>query len=223
VSGGARGLRLAVLVSGNGGNLQALLDASRSGLISANVALVVSSDPEARALVRAKDAGIPALAFPYARNPALGRAASRDAYDAKLAEAVLSCEPDFVFLLGWMRILGNAFISKFPGRIVNLHPASPGTFPGTHAIERAWDARRRGEISETGVMTHFVPDEGVDSGPVILTERVAIGADETLESLEARMHEIEHALVVKTARLLSDARARGRKHSSERDYPRDCE
>ncbi len=220
MNGGARGLRLAVLVSGNGGNLQALLDASRSGLISANVALVVSSDPEARALARAKDAGIPALALPYVRDPALGRAESRDAYDAKLAEAVLACEPDFVFLLGWMRILGNAFISKFPGRIVNLHPASPGTFPGTHAIERAWEASRRGEISETGVMTHFVPDEGVDSGPVILSERVAIGADETLESLEARMHGIEHALVVKTARLLSDARARGHNHSGECDYHR---
>ncbi|MCE1195388.1 phosphoribosylglycinamide formyltransferase [bacterium] len=215
-AGAVTKLRVAVLVSGNGGNLQALLDAARGGDVSANVALVLSSDPGARALLRAKDAGVPALAVPYARDPALGRQESRNAYDARLAEAVLAYEPDYVFLLGWMRILGNAFISKFPGRIVNLHPALPGTFPGTHAIERAWEACRRGEITETGAMTHFVPDEGVDSGPVILSERVAIGADETLESLETRMHETEHALVVKTARLLAETGAHGRGPSRER-------
>jgi phosphoribosylglycinamide formyltransferase-1 len=221
MSGKAGETRIAVMVSGNGSNLQALLDAVRSGMVPANVVLVVSSDPEARALLRARDAGVPAIAFPYARDPALGRDESRNAYDARLAEAVLGCEPDFVFLLGWMRILGNAFISKFPGRIVNLHPALPGTFPGTRAIERAWDASRRGELAETGVMTHFVPDEGVDSGPVILSERVAIGADETLESLEARMHETEHALVVKTARLLAETGARERENSREREYSRE--
>ena len=214
-------LRLAVLVSGNGSNLQALLDAIRSGTVSANVALVVSSDPGARALGRARDAGIPALALPYVRDPALGRAESRDAYDAMLAEAVRQYEPDFVFLLGWMRILGNAFISKFPGRIVNLHPALPGTFPGTHAIERAWEASRRGEITETGAMTHYVPDEGVDSGPVIMCGRIAIGADDTLESLEARMHETEHDLVVETARLLAETRSRERENSREREYSRE--
>lgn len=219
MNGSAPELRIAVLVSGNGGNLQALLDAISSGMVSANVVLVVSSDPEARALSRAKDAGIPALAIPYRRDTSLGRSESRNAYDAGLAEAVLTRSPDYVFLLGWMRILGDAFISKFPGRIVNLHPALPGTFPGTRAIERAWEASRRGELSETGVMTHFVPDEGVDSGPVILRERVAIGADETLESLEARMHDTEHALVVKTARLLAETNPRAR--SLERHQTRE--
>lgn len=209
---------LAVLVSGNGSNLQALLDAIGSGTVSANVALVVSSDPGARALDRARAAGVPALAFPYVRDPALDRAESRNVYDARLAEAVLPYEPDFVFLLGWMRILGNAFISKFPGRIVNLHPALPGTFPGTHAIERAWEASRRGEITETGAMTHYVPDEGVDSGPAIMCARIAIGADETLESLEARMHETEHDLVVKTARLLAETGARESRYTGERQY-----
>ena len=223
MSGKAGETRIAVMVSGSGSNLQALLDAVRSGTVPANVVLVVSSDPDARALLRARDAGVPSIAFPYARDPALGRDESRNAYDARLAEAVLGFEPDFVFLLGWMRILGNAFISKFPGRIVNLHPALPGTFPGTHAIERAWDASRRGALAETGVMTHFVPDEGVDSGPVILSERVAIGAEETLESLEARMHETEHALVINTARLLAETGARGPHNSCERDCHRDCE
>lgn len=195
---GATKLRLVVLVSGNGSNLQALLDAANEGIIAANVDLVLSSDPAAKALDRAKAAGIPALALPYVRDRALSREKSRRDYDAKLAATVLQYAPDYVFLLGWMRILGETFIAHFPGRIVNLHPALPGTFPGTRAIERAWEASRHGEITETGVMTHFVPDEGVDSGPVILSERVAIGVDESLESFEARMHGIEHTLVVKT-------------------------
>jgi len=195
--------RLVVLVSGNGSNLQALIDAIECGKLRAEIALVVSSDPGAFALKRALAAGLPSVALPRARNPALDRSASREAYDRTLAETVAPYKPDYVFLLGWMRILGEAFISRFPGKIVNLHPALPGTFPGTHAIERAWQAYLRGELPETGAMTHFVPDGQGNAGPVILSERVRICDSGSLNDLERRIHEVEHLLVVRTAMQLS--------------------
>ncbi|MBI1854487.1 MAG: phosphoribosylglycinamide formyltransferase, partial [Chloroflexi bacterium] len=103
-----------------------------------------------------------------------------------------------VVLAGWMRILSCSILLSFPRRVVNLHPALPKTFPGVHAIERAYDAFQRGEIKHTGVMVHLVPDEGVDNGPVLATQIVPIFADDTLESLEARVHGAEHGLLVKT-------------------------
>jgi phosphoribosylglycinamide formyltransferase-1 len=197
-------IRIVALVSGNGTNLQALIDAASRGEVNASIALVVSSDPGAPALERAARAGIPAIAMPFRRNPGVDSKASRAAYDAALAETILPYKPDYVLLLGWMRILSGSFISRFSGAIVNLHPALPGAFPGTHAIERAWEACARGEIAETGVMTHFVPDECVDAGPVIALERVPLREGETLDELEARMHETEHALVIRTVRMLAE-------------------
>ena len=88
------------------------------------------------------------------------------------------------------------------GKVVNLHPALPETFPGTHAIERAFTAYQRGEIAHTGVMVHLVPDEGVDSGPVLAQQVVSIEPDDTLETLAARMHATEHDLLVNTLHLL---------------------
>lgn len=200
--------RVVVLASGFGSNLQALIDAtSRAagagaagdglGLVEGPTVVAVFSDkPGAFALERARNAGIPAFAMPPP-GKAAGSAARR-AYDASLADAVSSQRPDLVFLLGWMRVLSSAFISRFPGRLVNLHPALPGTFPGTHAIEKALEAFRAGTIRATGAMVHFVPDEGVDTGPVIAAERVDIRADDDLAALEARVHEAERRLVVGT-------------------------
>lgn len=204
-------IRLAVMVSGNGTNLQALIDATARADLDASIVLVVSSEPDAYALKRAEKADIPSLVMPYRRDPALSRESSRAVYDASLAAAILPYRPDYVFLLGWMRLLGKDFISRFPSTIVNLHPALPGVFPGTLAIARAWEACARGEINETGAMTHFVPDERVDAGPVIACERVPMKAGEPLEGLEARVHEAEHALVIRTVRMLADElRVRGK-------------
>jgi len=93
-----------------------------------------------------------------------------------------------------MHILSNAFLRRYP-RVLNLHPALPGTFPGMHAIQRAWEAYQRGEIHETGVMVHWVPDERVDEGPVLLLQRVPILPEDTPETLEARVHAVEHDLL----------------------------
>ncbi|MDP2791233.1 MAG: phosphoribosylglycinamide formyltransferase [Rectinemataceae bacterium] len=191
--------RIVVMVSGNGTNLQALIDTVKNGGVEASIVFVLSSNPAAFALKRAEAAGIPALTFPYRRDPSLGRVESRRLYDRTIADAIQGFSPDYIFLLGWMRILGGEFTERFPGKIVNLHPALPGAFPGTHAIERAWDACARGEIGESGVMIHFVPDEGVDSGPVIDFETVAMRKDESLDVFEARMHAVEQALVVRAA------------------------
>lgn len=184
--------KLVVLISGNGSNLQAVLDACAGNVLPAAVAAVISNKSDAYGLVRAQNADVPAVVFPLADGE------SRRDYDTRLAALVASYEPDYVLLAGWMRLLTSNFLSVFQNRVINLHPALPGTFPGTHAIERAYEAFRRAEIDHTGIMVHLVPDEGVDDGPVLATEIVPILPGDTLESLETRIHQTEHRLLVET-------------------------
>lgn len=188
--------RLVVLISGNGSNLQAILDACARGELNARVVAVISNKPDAFGLERARRANVPALAKSKSAKQ------DRRAYDAELAQLVASYQPAYVVLAGWMRVLSSAFLDCFPNRVINLHPALPGAFPGTHAIERAFDAFQRGEIQHTGVMVHLVPDEGVDNGPVLAQEIVPLFSDDTLESLETRIHPVEHRLLVETLRKL---------------------
>jgi phosphoribosylglycinamide formyltransferase-1 len=188
--------RLVVLISGNGSNLQAILDACASGELDATVVSVISNKAEAFGLTRAGNSGIESTHFPKLETE------SRQKYDARLADYVTTRQPDYIILAGWMRILSNFFLSVFPNRVINIHPALPETFPGTHSIERAYEAYQRGEIKHTGVMVHLVPDEGVDNGPVLATEIIPIFAVDTLESLEARVHEIEHSLLIKTLKTI---------------------
>lgn len=180
------------MASGNGSNLQAILDACAGGRVPATVVAVVSDRDDAYALKRAADAGVPSVHVGRHQGEA------RADYDARLADIVAGFGPDLVVLAGWMRILTSSFLGWFPGRVVNLHPALPGELPGTHAIERAWHQALAGERTRTGVMIHHVPDEGVDDGPVIATAEVPILADDTLEALEARIHAVEHQLLVDT-------------------------
>lgn len=188
--------RLVVLASGNGSNLQAILDASGSGDLPAEVVAVVSNKSDAYALQRAATAGVPSVHVGRHHDEPRGD------YDSRLADIVAGFGPDIVVLAGWMRILTNAFLGWFPDRVVNLHPALPGELPGTHAIDRAWQEALAGERTRTGVMVHLVPDEGVDDGPVLASEDVPIHPDDTLESLETRIHAVEHRLLVDTIRNL---------------------
>lgn len=201
--------RLVVLISGYGSNLQAILDACQAGELPAQVAAVVSNRSDAYGLERARQAGVEAVAFPQQKG------GDRREYDTRLAELVASYRPDWVVLAGWMLVLSAAFLDRFPNQVVNLHPALPGTFPGTEAIQRAYTAFQRGEIAFTGVMVHLVPDEGVDSGPVLAEEQVPIHSDDTLEGLEERIHRVEHRLLVATIKRLiqekADLDAQGRK------------
>ncbi len=187
--------RLAVLISGNGSNLQAVLDACAAGTLLAQVVVVVSNKPDAFGLERAALAGIPTELVVKKKEQ------DRKSYDSDLAKIVSTYHPDWILLAGWMRILTTSFLSVFPNRVINLHPALPGMFPGVHAIERAFLAFRQGQIQETGVMVHMVPDEQVDSGPVLGEEHVPILATDTLETLEARIHQVEHRLLVRTLSL----------------------
>ncbi len=186
--------RLIILASGNGSNLQAILDACARSELEAQVTAVFSDRPDSFALERARRAGVPAIAFSWLPYKLAGR--DRRLYDADLASRVGEYKPDLVILAGWMRILTNDFLRCFPRRVINLHPALPGMFPGTHAIPRAWEAFQAGKISGTGVMIHYVPDEGVDSGPLLAQESVAIHPGDTLEILEERIHQVEHRLLV---------------------------
>jgi formyltetrahydrofolate-dependent phosphoribosylglycinamide formyltransferase len=191
--------RIAVLVSGSGSNLQAILDACASGELAAQVVAVVCNVSDAFGLERARMAGVPAHVL------VKRKAQDRREYDAALAEIVKSYKPDLVVLAGWMRILTSAFIAQFPDQIINLHPALPGMFPGVNAVERALEAYRAGAIRETGVMVHRVPDEGVDNGPVLAQAVIPLEARDTLETLSARVHAIEHRLLVDTLRRLVKA------------------
>jgi formyltetrahydrofolate-dependent phosphoribosylglycinamide formyltransferase len=184
--------RLVILISGNGSNLQAILDACASGELAATVVSVISNKADAYGLTRARSAGVEAIYFDKLENE------SRRDYDARLAAYLTTCLPDYVILAGWMRLLTSAFLDHFPDRVINLHPALPGMFPGTQAIERAFEAYQHGEIEHTGVMVHLVPDEGVDNGPVLATEIVPIHPTDTLGSLEIRLHRIEHRLLIQT-------------------------
>jgi formyltetrahydrofolate-dependent phosphoribosylglycinamide formyltransferase len=182
--------RIVVLISGNGSNLQAIIDAIEEGKLSAEVCAVISNKKEAFGLVRAIQVGIPAFYFPKYKEVA------REEYDAQLLQVVLGYTPDWVVLAGWMRILGMEFLHHYPNRVINLHPALPGTFPGTQAIEQAFDAFQRGVIAETGVMVHFVPDAGVDDGPVLAVSKIKILPEDSLESLTQKIHCVEHQLLV---------------------------
>jgi phosphoribosylglycinamide formyltransferase-1 len=189
--------RLVVLASGNGSNFQAILDATRSEpRLEADVVGVVCNVPGAFVLDRARAGHVPTQVL------AALPGEPRTEYDSRLLEAVRPLQPDYVVLAGWMRLLSMTFLSAFPQRVVNLHPALPGQFPGTHAIERALRAAHEDGLEHTGVMVHFVPDEGVDDGPVIATATVAIDADDTLESLSERVHATERALLADALRTI---------------------
>ena len=160
--------QLIVLISGSGTNLQAILDAIQSGVLDAYIEVVISNRKDAFGLVRAELAGVSTLYFPL--KPYTDSKRPRADYDTDLAETVAGYAPDLIVLAGWMHVLSPAFLDRFPMRVLNLHPALPGQFPGTHAIERAYEAFQRGEIDHTGVMVHWVVPE-IDAGPVIASAR----------------------------------------------------
>jgi len=177
-----------VLVSGNGSNLQAIIDACEAETLHAHVVGVVSDNRDSFALQRATQHNI---AFHV-----VGAATSRSEFNIQLARAVSEFKPDIVVLAGFLRLLTMEFLAHFPQRVINVHPALPGQLPGTNAIARAFDEFAAGKRTHTGVMVHFVPDEGVDNGPVIESAIVPIYPTDSLADLEQRMHATEHQLLI---------------------------
>ena len=190
--------RLVILASGNGSNLQAIIDACAAQELTAEVVAVITNKASAYALERAKQAHIPSVVQE-------SQGEDRRSYDQALAESVAAFQPDWIILAGWMRLLSNVFLNRFPQQVINLHPALPGTYPGIKAIERAFADYQAGLIQHTGVMVHFVPDEGVDDGPVLATAEVAIYPTDTLEQLAERMHATERKLLLDTLQKLIQA------------------
>jgi phosphoribosylglycinamide formyltransferase-1 len=176
---------IGVLVSGEGTNLQALLDAGLP------VAAVASNVAGARALVRAGEAGIPFAEFP------LERFADRDARDEAMADWLEAHGVELVVCAGYMHLLRPGFLARFPGRVVNVHPAPLPAFPGAHPLE---DVLAAGADAAAATV-HFV-DEGIDTGEVIATEPVPVLEGDTVETLRARVHEAEHRLLPKVVREL---------------------
>lgn len=202
--------RLAVLISGGGSNLQAILDATADGRLDAEVVVVLSNRPAVLGLERAERAGVPTVVMTLASFRERGL--DREAYDAAVAEALRPFEPEIVVLAGWMHILGAGFLGRWSGPVLNLHPALPGEFPGTRAIARALEAARREGLERTGVMVHHVVAE-VDAGPPVVTEEVALDPDEPLDALEQRVHAVEHRLIVTAlARTLEQLAGRKEAH-----------
>jgi phosphoribosylglycinamide formyltransferase-1 len=193
----ARPLRLGVLVSGSGSNLQAILDACGARKIPAEVAVVICNVPDARALQRARDAQVPALALPhhgYAR---------REDYDARLVSELRARGVELVCLAGFMRIVTPVLLSAFPQRVINIHPSLLPAFPGMHGVRQAF----RAGVRVSGCTVHFV-DEGTDSGPILIQSAVPVLDGDTEETLAARILEQEHRIYPRAIALFAEGRVR---------------
>ncbi len=186
---------LGVLVSGNGSNLQAILDAIAAGTLRAQVRLVISNKPNVQALERARAAGVPALTIPHGDFP------NREAFDRALVTALREAQVEWIVLAGFMRVLTPEFLSAYPGRIINIHPSLLPAFPGVGAAKQALDYG----VKLTGCTVHFV-DHGVDSGKIIAQRAVPVEAADDLAALSARIHAAEHELFVSALRDIAAGR-----------------
>jgi phosphoribosylglycinamide formyltransferase 1 len=188
--------RIAVLASGAGTNLQAILDQlhDRDGM---EVVAVGSDKPAAPALERAVGAGIETASFPTENYP------DREARDLAIADWLSERKVDLIVLAGYMQLLSREFVRRFATRIVNVHPALLPSFPGLDAIGQALEHG----VKVTGVTVHFV-DEGVDTGPIVLQRPVPVPPDGDREALETAIHATEHVLLPEAIRLIASGRAR---------------
>jgi phosphoribosylglycinamide formyltransferase 1 len=183
--------RVAVLASGTGSNLQAILD-SVHGRDGIEVVCVASNKPDATALLRARDAGIETAVFERSDY------ADRSERDRALGDWLEQRDLGLIVLAGYMELLSEPFVGRFRDRVVNVHPALLPSFPGLDAIGQALDHG----VRVTGVTVHFV-DEGVDSGPIVLQRAVAIPEDRDRGALEAQIHRVEHELLPEAIRLIA--------------------
>ena len=186
---------LGVLISGSGTNLQAIIDASESGALEADVAVVISNHDSARGLVRAKERGIDGV---YVDR---GRYASIREYNAAIRDILRDHAVDVVAMAGYMRLLGKEVLDFWPNSVLNIHPALLPSFPGANGI---WDAFEFG-VKVTGVTVHYANEE-FDQGPILMQEPVAIAEGDTAESLETKIHAVEHRIYPAALQLIAEGR-----------------
>ena len=190
-----KNLPIGVLLSGSGTNLQALIDRVTDGSLAADIVLVISSRPDAYGIERAKAAGIPVLV--------LNREAYADveAADQRIVDALGEAGAEYVVMAGYMRMVTSVLLDAFPNRVMNLHPALLPSFRGAHGIQDAWDAG----VKVTGVTVHFANAE-YDKGPIIAQRPVVVREDDTVDTLEARIHDVEHELYPQVIQLIAEGR-----------------
>ncbi|TLS34974.1 phosphoribosylglycinamide formyltransferase [Pseudalkalibacillus caeni] len=185
--------KVAVFASGSGSNFEAIAEAVGRGDLKAEIELLVCDKPKAKAIERAAGFNIPAFVFQPKDYD------SKVAYEKEILGELKRREVDFIVLAGYMRLIGETLLSAYEGRIVNIHPSLLPAFPGKDAIGQAFDAG----VKVTGVTIHFV-DEGMDTGPIIDQEAVAIDREDTREQLQKKIQAVEHSLYPKTlAKLLT--------------------
>jgi phosphoribosylglycinamide formyltransferase-1 len=176
-------MNFAVLASGRGGNLKAIIEAVKAGKINAHLKIVISDKKEAYALKHARAADIPAVYI----NPKDFK--DRESYDRAMVERLHESKIDFVVLAGYMRLVSDYFIQQYPDKILNIHPSLLPEFKGLHAIKKAFDSG----VTVSGPTVHIVVKE-MDSGPIILQEPVRVDPKDTLESFEEKIHQAEHRI-----------------------------
>jgi len=190
-------LRIGVLASGGGTNLQAIIDRCRDGSLAAEIAVVIANNPGAGALERAGKAGIKILCINHRDFT------RREDFDSALVKALRESEVDLVVLAGFMRIITQTFIDAFPDRVINIHPALLPAFPGLHVQQQALDYGAR----FSGCTVHIV-DGGVDTGPIIIQAVVPILPEDTVDTLAARILEQEHKTYPRAIQLFAEKRVR---------------
>jgi phosphoribosylglycinamide formyltransferase-1 len=188
-------INLGVLVSGNGTNLQAILDAIAASQLDARVAIVISNKPGAFALERAARAAVPHTVISHREH------ASREAFDAELVRALSEAGVDWVVLAGFMRVLTSVFLDAYAGRIINIHPALLPAFPGVNAQRQALEHG----VKISGCTVHFV-DSGVDTGPIIAQRAVPVLPSDDEATLSQRIHVAEHELLVQVLADIADGK-----------------
>jgi len=195
-------LKLGILVSGNGSNLQAIIDAIEEGSLKAQIEIVISNNPEAFALRRCEKHAIKYIVLNHEDF------ASREEFDRKMISLLREHEVELVVMAGFMRILTPEFIRAFPLRIMNIHPALLPSFPGLHGQKKAVDYG----VKFSGCTVHFA-DEGVDSGPIIIQAVVPVHPDDTAESLAERILKEEHRIYPQAIQWFAEGRleVKGRK------------
>jgi phosphoribosylglycinamide formyltransferase-1 len=188
-------MKIAVFASGRGSNLAAIIRAKNKGIINAEIALVVSDNKKALALKRAQRAGIKAVFIDPARFTV------REEFEQEIIKAVEAEGIDLIVLAGFMRILSPGFVSRFQNKIINIHPALLPSFKGAHGIKDAFDYG----VKVTGVTAHFV-DQDMDQGPIICQKAVSIEENDSLQTLESKIHKIEHKIYPEAIKLVIENR-----------------
>lgn len=202
-------LRVGVMASGRGSNCQAIIDATESGRLPAQVVVVISDKAEAQVLERARRHNIPAVFIDYKAYP------SKEDYEKAVLAVLQEYEVQLVCLAGYMRLVGRVLLDAFPNRIMNIHPSLLPAFRGLDGQRQAWEYG----VRFSGCTVHFV-DEGMDTGPIILQAVVPVFQSDTPETLAARILKCEHEIYVEAVKLFAEGRlsVEGRKVRI-RDYP----